>query len=1169
MAKQFGKTWWGEQWLNSLKNIDFSNRLPRGSSYARKGAVESIKITENKITAKVAGSRKSPYKVDIILPPFFDPALTRFIKKLGSNPNIISKLLNRELDPMVMELAEEEGLKVFPTQWTDFKMNCSCPDWAVPCKHLAAVIYKVSAEIDNNPFLAFELHKVDLIAEFYKLGIVVNKECTEIPKLSDLLLTKGKIIPDFLEEQAYQKLAFSKLKDIHLPLVSLLADDPVFYNEASNFKTRYQARLSKVVKLAKRVVAGKMGISDLLNVNENAVGAVNTHSTEQVVIDENYKARVLIDGNEISLEQFVLQLAKVPSNHTANYQPSTAALHSVLYYAIHLLANGAITPQIVESAKKGYLVRWLPAALSKEVRALTEQLETMLPLDLFVFQKGKKQVAVNRDRAENLLSVLLTELISLVGHTKNKDVFLHLFYGKETMLFEEPGEESLPMGIASWVQKYYVAQGDFKPHLSVQEAVGDSFQIEIGIQETKEDADGIVSLSKVLANDEYQNIRYDLLKSISMFSSYIPGLDGHIESKAERPLILENSVFSDFLMNIIPAIQLLDIQVLLPKSLQDILKPKTSIKLKTNKQNKSFIRLDEMLSFDWQIALGDNLVGWDEFKKLSKKSKNLIKYKTNYIYVDENDLQKLVRHFTTDPKLNAFEMLRAALSGEYMGARIDMTAEVRGIIEELSKVSEIALPVNIHAQLRPYQLRGYSWMYRNSLLGFGSVLADDMGLGKTLQVICLIQKYKEQDLLCDNKALVVAPTGLLHNWQSEIQKFAPKLKAFIYHGPKRNLDDAESYDVIISSYGVVRSIGSKFKKKKWSLLIIDEAQNIKNSATAQSKAVKSIAADNFIAMSGTPVENRLSELWSIMDYSNRGYLGSVKTFNENFGIPIEVFNDTNTAEKLRNVTAPFMMRRLKTDKSIISDLPDKIEIEGYATLTKQQASLYAETLKKAMADIDGIESLDSKALFKRQGLVLQMIMALKQICNHPTQFLKNKEYDPLLSGKIEMLFNTLDNILENNEKVLIFTQFKEMGMLLQRFITERYEEEPLFYHGGSTMKQRSAMVESFQNNRANKVFILSLKAAGTGLNLTAARHVIHYDLWWNPAVEAQATDRAYRIGQKNNVMVHRFITKNTFEEQINEMIQSKKALAEMTIATGENWIGNMSNKELKELFTLR
>jgi len=295
-------------------------------------------------------------------------------------------------------------------------------------------------------------------------------------------------------------------------------------------------------------------------------------------------------------------------------------------------------------------------------------------------------------------------------------------------------------------------------------------------------------------------------------------------------------------------------------------------------------------------------------------------------------------------------------------------------------------------------------------------------------------------------------------------------------------------------------------------------------------------------------------------------LGTIKHFKEHYAKPIQIYNDEQSVQKFRKITAPFMMRRLKSDKTIIADLPDKIEQNEYTHLSESQTALYHQTLELAMSEIEGVVSLDHQSLFKRQGLVLQMILALKQICNHPAQFLKNGRFEASESGKAELLLDLVETILERNEKVLIFTQFKEMGDILLHFMEEKFGEKPMFYHGGCSLKARQEMIDRFQNNRADKVFILSLKAAGTGLNLTAASHVIHYDLWWNPAVESQATDRAYRIGQSKNVFVHRFITKDTFEERIDKMIQSKKNLAELTISTGENWIGKLSNEDLRSIF---
>lgn len=1169
MAGVFGKTWWGEQWLNSLNNIDYSNRLPRGASYARKGAVEKVKIDGNHIVAKVKGSRPRPYNVDLIMPPFFDPELNNFIEELIKRPVIISKLLNRELDPAVLQLAERFGLKVFPRQWNDLKMQCSCPDWAVPCKHLASVIYKVSAEIDNNPFLVFSLHQVDLLMELEKRGIVIKKENIEIPKIKNLYFEKEAPVKEYNPEQAYRKLSFAKLSPIHGPLTALLSPYPPFYTASSgDFREKYLANLNRIVKNTQRAANGKTALPDFFTGAYSEDRKISYHSTNTVRLDESLKAKVFVNDREYSVAEFLQQLAQIQGSKTYDYQPSTAALHTVLHFAIQLVANGAIVPQIVQLPDKSFSVRWLPAMLSKEVKRLVDELGQILPPDIFTAIERNKQKPVNRDVAVNLLSLFLTEIVRLVGYNLNDDLFEHLFFKNKSYPFSSPGEEALAGGILSWLQKFYLTQGEFQPMLVVEELKDGKFRIEVSVRTTSGIMEDPIPLKNILTEKYYDHRRFEILQSLTQLSSFITGLDDYINSGGEKEMVMENETFTPFLMQIIPAIQLLDISVLLPKSLQEILKPRASVKIKNKTTGKSFLRLDKLLDFEWQVAVGDTVLDEAEFRKLLQKSDGLIKFKTQYIYVEKADLEKLYKHFTQSKEMSAFQMLRTALSGDYFGAKVVVDDEVKQLIRELTEFKEVPLPLGLNADLRPYQHRGFSWIYRNTRIGFGSVLADDMGLGKTLQVIATILKFKEEGLLENEKILVVAPTGLLTNWQAEFQKFAPGIKHAIYHGTQRDLHKLNGYDVLITSYGLVRSDADLLKKLKWHSVVIDEAQNIKNQNTAQTKAVKSIKSGNFIALSGTPVENRLSELWSIMDYCNRGFLGSSKEFAETFGNPIEQLNDMETAEKLKKVTAPFLMRRLKSDKTIISDLPDKIEIDSFATLTKEQASLYEKTLEKAMEEIEGIRNSDQKSLFVRQGLVLQMILALKQICNHPAQFLKNGQKDASLSGKLDLLFDKLDSITESNEKVLIFTQFTEMAGLLHHFITEKYKEEPLYYHGGCSLNQRKEMVEKFQNNHANKIFLLSLKAAGTGLNLTAASHVIHYDLWWNPAVEAQATDRAYRIGQNKNVMVHRFITKNTFEEKINLMIQSKKALAEMTVATGENWIGNLSNKELKDIFNL-
>ena len=426
-----------------------------------------------------------------------------------------------------------------------------------------------------------------------------------------------------------------------------------------------------------------------------------------------------------------------------------------------------------------------------------------------------------------------------------------------------------------------------------------------------------------------------------------------------------------------------------------------------------------------------------------------------------------------------------------------------------------------------------------------------MGLGKTLQVIAVLSALKEAGQFSTKKALIVVPTTLLTNWEREISKFSPHLKAVIYHGDKRKLPDQDDYDVLLTTYGVIRRDVEILRTLPLRLLVIDEAQAVKNHLTTLAQSLSLLNAQSVIAMSGTPVENHLSEYWSIL--------------------PIESDRDPQALEAFKSLTAPFMLRRLKTDKAIISDLPDRLVNDRFATLTVEQAALYQKTLSEMMQRLITLESKakeegnDAKAI--RRALVLKLITSLKQICNSPSQYLKT-ETDVPDSGKGTMLLDLLSQNFEASRKVLIFTQYREMGKRLQGWIEKCLNEKSLFLHGAVSVKERMKMVDRFQNDPTARVMILSLKAGGTGLNLTAASSVIHYDLWWNPAVESQATDRAYRIGQKRDVLVYRFVTAGTFEEKINQMLASKRELADLTVNVGEKWIGDLSSEELDRVLKL-
>lgn len=1128
MATKYGKTWWGEQWLGALKNIDYSNRLPRGASYARNGMVQEINFSGNIISAKVKGSRRTPYSETIKLPEFSSKDIDKLIKLILEQPVVLSKLFNRQLDESLAKMAEEAGMPLFPKQWKDLKMNCSCPDWAVPCKHLAAVIYKTSMEIDNNPFLVFSLHGVDLMAELEKRGITAadSTEMMEVENTSAVYATMEQMqlrkVPELMPD-------YTLLSDLTLPLSSLLPSSPAFCHNG-DFQQAYQRELLYISKVATKVLQDKQKLFE---------------GTSGKTLDK----RDIVSVDDIRLP-LLQQLLDINIDFLRDYDDSIVALRSVLICALQLIAHGCVVPQIYYDLviskgrgrakareEKEYRIIWQPAMIDEATRSIMGRV----------------------GQSKELVSKMITSVVPMLSHESKDELFYDMFFKSECSRFNGIGETNTPGGIRSWLDRYFMQNKHHVTFLIDETEKG--FAVNVQADDHP--------LEDVMTKKAYISSRMEILRQLAILCDIVDGLDAYINDKGKRSIEFTMQTFPTFLLQVIPAMRLLGVNVIMPKALQTLIRPQISVKLKSKgKDSNGFLSMGDLLDFNWQVAVGNVFLSPEEFDRLLGRAGGLLRFKEQYVYIDEAGLSKLQKVLNAPPKIKPGELLQAALCGEYKGAPVELTDEVRELIRQFTSQSIIPLPESINAQLRPYQERGFSWMYRNMKIGFGSIIADDMGLGKTLQVITLLAKMKEEGAMDKKKALVVVPTGLLHNWQSEVKRFAPQLTTAVYHGTARDLkdDNCKNADIILSTYGVVRSDADILKKQKWQVLVIDEAQNIKNSDTAQSKAIHSIPANCHIAMSGTPVENRLSEFWSIIDFTNKGYLGSAKDFSDSYAKPIQKYGDSRVAERFRKVTAPFLMRRLKTDKSIISDLPDKIERNELASLTPEQAALYQETVNKCMAVIESMEGEDSQTLFKRQGLILQMMLALKQICNHPTQYLKDNRMDATLSGKTEMLLDMLRSIIDADEKVLIFTQFREMGDLLQHFIRTTLDEEPMFYHGGCSLKQRQEMVDRFQNNRNDRIFILSLKAAGTGLNLTAATHVIHYDLWWNPAVEAQATDRAYRIGQHKNVQVHRFITQNTFEERIDAMIQEKKHLADLTVSTGESWIGKLSNKELHEIF---
>jgi uncharacterized Zn finger protein/superfamily II DNA or RNA helicase len=1177
MAKQYGNTWWGQQWLEALSHIDNSNRLPRGKTYANTGRVKDVVLEKQAIRAKVQGSDPKPYKVQISLLPFSDLQKRDILDTISANPFFLSKLLNRELPAALLDELKKVQVLLFPARWGEVKGQCSCPDHAVPCKHLAAVIYLTANEIDKNPFIIFSLKGLDLLPALQAAGHT-EVASTQLPvrSVDDLF---GPENPQAwpaeyrFSDQLAQQIDFARLPAAKERLLRLLDERPLFCPE-QNFKERLAAAYQKIVREDKNELPAPPPAKAKAKAKPELRPETDFF---QIYLDDDLAyvgGRATVDGaveywdRQRGLAGLAEALQAIPLAQLADHCPAVQALYWARQAAANLWAKAALVPQLVALSAGRYRVRWVPAQVVPEVRELVDQLAQLLPPHLLAFDMtGRPRFP--RSPAEQALALLALFLDEWVRQLPLKAELEAdaLFFDLKPFDDQHFTRRETAQAIQKWLQKFFLQDKAFAPLLRVEEAdQGDGFVLSCWVEDKLNTLEPPIKLKEIFTKkNKYAEAQAEVLRDYSLLAEYLPAVGEVVRQKGDHVLEFDAATFVPILLDSLPVIGLLGIKVLLPKGLERLARPRPAVKLTTKGTtgaNQGLVGLDQLLSFDWQVALGDQAMSVQEFKKLTKKMQGLVKISGQYVLLDEQNLADVLQKLEQPPGLAGGALLQAALGGEYEGAPVSLSPQVRDLMRQLAEAPPVPLPAGVRASLRPYQQRGYEWLYKNAQLGFGSVLADDMGLGKTLQTITFIQKLKEEGAFADQKALAVLPTTLLTNWSRELAKFAPDLRWAVYHGPKRALDPQA--DLVLTSYGVARSDEKILAKHPWKLLVIDEAQNIKNVATAQTKAVKKIPAQHLVALSGTPVENRLAEYWSIFDFANRGYLGPLKKFTESFSKPIELERDHQKLDLFRRITAPFILRRLKVDKSIISDLPDKVEQDQICSLTPAQSALYQGVLDHSLKVLAGTEEG-----FARQGLVLQMITALKQICNHPANYLKKGDTGPELSGKAQTFLELMESILEAGEKAILFTQYKEMGDLLVSLVKQQFHFEPLWLHGGTTRQRRDQMVEQFQHKPVPRLMLLSLKAGGTGLNLTEANHVIHYDLWWNPAVEAQATDRAFRIGQKKNVMVYRFITQATFEEKINEMLKTKRDLANLTVTAGESWVGNLSNAELKEIFTLR
>ncbi|WP_329342989.1 DEAD/DEAH box helicase [Streptomyces sp. NBC_01352] len=587
---------------------------------------------------------------------------------------------------------------------------------------------------------------------------------------------------------------------------------------------------------------------------------------------------------------------------------------------------------------------------------------------------------------------------------------------------------------------------------------------------------------------------------------------------------------------------------------------------KVSADTPSFLSADALLAFNWRFALGDQRLTREELDRLAEADRPVVRLRDQWVLVDPEEVRRA--RAQQDRKVTPIDALSAALTGstEVDGLRVDVhptgwLAALRERLADPEAQEPVAQPAALAATLRDYQRRGLSWLARTTSLGLGCCLADDMGLGKTITLIAL-HLHRQTDAESAGPTLVVCPTSLMGNWQREIEKFAPGTPVRRFHGSRRSLDDLADGEFVLTTYGTMRLDARRLGEVPWGMVVADEAQHVKNPYSATARELRSIGARARVALTGTPVENNLSELWAILDWTTPGLLGRLGTFRARYAQPVEAGLDPAAAQRLARLVRPFLLRRRKSDPGIAPELPPKTETDRAVSLTLEQTGLYEAVVRETLAEISRADDM------ARRGLIVKLLTGLKQICNHPAQYLKEER--PTIagrSGKLELLDELLDTILSEGASVLVFTQYVQMARLVERHLAARGTPTQ-FLHGGTPVHEREAMVQRFQDGEV-PVFLLSLKAAGTGLNLTRAEHVVHYDRWWNPAVEAQATDRAYRIGQTRPVQVHRLITEGTIEDRIAEMLSRKQELADAVLGAGEAALTELTDAELADLVELR
>jgi SNF2 family DNA or RNA helicase len=936
---------------------------------------------------------------------------------------------------------------------------------------------------------------------------------------------------------------------------------------------------------------------------------LSTFSEEQSL----YLYPLTIEGLRLTSSQAIAFLLSLPLNPTVSEQESWMGddlrfWFHVARWCLDLTVRGKVLPHATEPDGTTSEAIWLPLLDSAADQTRLLHFSRQMPLVCRFYQPADIRIGVGLRRPETASTLLMQGLQPLLNALVHHCLQTNVSDPNQThpwlvALSQPDGEFTLPIGkleallkaLESWQTPLKSALTVHRPFRTCFELTpplkdGSAWVITYGIQSTSNpqlwiQAETIWRTSTLnLGGATLDNPQETLLAGLGLASRIDPLIETSLQGARPVQHQLTPQQAYEFLKTTVWRLEDSGFGVILPESLTQregwANRLGLQIRATAPQPGRTAISLNSLLDFRWELTIGGQSISQREFERLVTLNSPLVEINGEWVELRPQDIRAAQAFFANRQNqsgLSLQDALRLSTGDTLLLDKLPIVQfEATGALEELlnalggnQTLEPILAPDGFQGTLRPYQARGVGWLAFLERWNLGACLADDMGLGKTIQLIAFLLHTKTQQRMA-GAVLLVCPTSVLGNWEREIRRFAPTLKVLMHHGAgrakKKEFAKAVSqYDVVLTSYSLVHRDESLLSTVKWEGVVLDEAQNIKNAEARQSQAVRKLETHCRIALTGTPLENRLTELWSILDFLNPGYLGSQAFFQKRFATPIEKFGDTASLQTLRSLAQPFILRRTKTDRDIIQDLPEKLEMPVFCNLTPEQATLYEQTVQQSL------EAVDAATGIQRRGIILATLTKLKQICNHPAQFLKEERLNGTgqRSGKLKRLEEMLEEILAEGDRTLIFTQFAEMGKLLQTYLEKQLHRDILLLYGGTSKPKREEMIDRFQHDpQGPRIFILSLKAGGVGLNLTRANHVFHFDRWWNPAVENQATDRVFRIGQTRNVQVHKFVCSGTLEEHIHEMIESKKALAEQVVGAGENWLTDMDTDQLRNLLLL-